>query len=224
MVLLGSPTPTRCCITAALHAVVAHAGQGLGMPSKSELASSSSGSLALKKAYMQSLQRAQALSARYRQLTNSQKQACAGRNNKASLCGGLAGDDADVMLLATSPQSFSWHGGGSSSSTAPAPSPFGPVGNQEDCWTCVAFAVTAAAEAAVARALNLPSGSVSISEQYLVRPWCSRRLIAACLHRLVSYGSNCCNAITPAPTAACCRASARHKRAASGFASRHGTC
>lgn len=127
---------SACPPHAAHHPTSFIPGQGLAR-GRNQLASSSRGALALQQQYMQSLQRAQSLSARYRQMTSTQKQACAGRNNKASLCGPLTAGDADVMLLATSPQSFSWHAGSSSSSTAlPAPSPFGKVGNQEDCWTC----------------------------------------------------------------------------------------
>lgn len=63
--------------------------------------------------------------------------------------------------------------------------------------TGVAFAVAAAAEAAMARALNLPAGSVSISEQYLVRrrsrgcwmqPVCITQRIAHCFCHCLLQG------------------------------------
>eukprot|EP00775_Hariotina_reticulata_P009525 gene9525-9689_t len=108
---------------------------------------------------MRSFQRSRGLARNYRSVS---KASCTARRSRASLCAGLAAEDQEVLDLATNPQQFSWHDGWEGS----LPNPFGPVGDQIPAGRGLFQAcVFDRGEGAVARALGLPGGSVSISEQ-----------------------------------------------------------
>lgn len=140
------------------------AGQGLARVRS--LGASQAESQRLASQYFSAMSNARNLRNKYASISDKQRAACAGSGAKASMCGALSASDGDVWAMATSPAVFSWTdpatlGGGSGS----LKNPFGPVGDQGSCWTCVSFAVTAMAEAAVARKLNVAGGSVRLSVQ-----------------------------------------------------------
>jgi hypothetical protein len=92
--------------------------------------------------------------------------AACNKRSRASLCAAQemqAADNADQLQMATSPSSYS----------SMNPSQVGDIrlvaeaGNQLSCQTCVAFAVTSAAETAMAAALGVPVEECSISVQGL---------------------------------------------------------
>jgi hypothetical protein len=130
-------------------------GQGLGLARSSTVGASStlnqlqklySGSQAWKRAYKQ-----------------SPKAACA-KGSRGSLCAAASTDDATMyvqLMLATSPQAYS------SSTTSSAVQLVAPAQNQQQCLTCAAFAVAAAAETAMASVLQVDVRQCSISIQAL---------------------------------------------------------
>lgn len=85
------------------------------------------------------------------------------RLNRKSLCGATAGtDDYTKLQVATSPAEYD-----ARVNAGPDFNPIGPAKDQRPCQTAVAFAVTAAAEAAAASALQLNGSSISLSQQDL---------------------------------------------------------
>jgi hypothetical protein len=80
------------------------------------------------------------------------------------LCAAASTDDASMyaqLMLATSPQTYS------SASSGSAVQLVAPAQNQQQCQTCAAFAVAAAAETAVASVLQVDVRECSISVQAL---------------------------------------------------------
>lgn len=85
------------------------------------------------------------------------------RLNRRSLCGAAAGTDDYVKLqVACSPAEYD-----ARYNAGPNFNPIGPPKDQRPCQTAVAFAITAAAEAAVASALHINGSSISLSQQDL---------------------------------------------------------
>jgi hypothetical protein len=100
---------------------------------------------------------------------NAYKQAPAAacsKRNSASLCAAEDMQTADGLAqleMATSPSSYS----SSNASQAGKTRLVAAAGNQLSCQTCIAFAVTSAAETAMAAALGVPVDECSISVQGL---------------------------------------------------------
>ena len=92
----------------------------------------------------------------------SRANACASK--QGSLCAaGISDEEQTVLLMATSPQSY--HSGESRELSA-----VGPVRNQKRCSSCLAFAVTAAAESAMATALQQQArGALSEHDFYFCK-------------------------------------------------------
>uniref|UniRef100_A0A383VH09 Peptidase C1A papain C-terminal domain-containing protein n=1 Tax=Tetradesmus obliquus TaxID=3088 RepID=A0A383VH09_TETOB len=130
-------------------------GQGLGLARSSTVGASStlsqlqqlySGSQAWKRAYKQ-----------------NPKAACS-KGGRGSLCAASSTDDATTyaqLMLATSPQAYS------STSSGAAVQLVAPAQDQQQCLTCAAFAVAAAAETAMASVLQVDVRQCSISVQAL---------------------------------------------------------
>ena len=85
-------------------------------------------------------------------------------SKRGSLCAaGISDEEQTVMLMATSP--LSYHSGESRELSA-----IGPVRNQGRCSACLAFAVTAAAESAMATALQQEAkGTLSEHDFYFCK-------------------------------------------------------
>ena len=93
-------------------------------------------------------------SLKYRQ---SRSLAC--RNHRGSLCASNLGDDEQNELMwATSPQTYDSRKAGSFSAVS-------RVQDQKGCFACVAFSVVAAAESAMATALQRDASNMDLSEQ-----------------------------------------------------------
>ena len=88
--------------------------------------------------------------------------ACASK--RGSLCAaGISDEEQTVLLMATSP--LTYHSGESRELSA-----VGPVRNQRKCSSCLAFAVTAAAESAMATALQQQAkGALSEHDFYFCK-------------------------------------------------------
>lgn len=84
-------------------------------------------------------------------------------NTAAGLCAANPGsEDYGKLLVATSPADYD-----ARTATAGSYNPVSPVLDQRPCQSAVAFAVIAAAEAAVASALKVNASTVSLSQQDL---------------------------------------------------------
>ncbi len=100
-----------------------------------------------------------------RSYKQSPKSACS-KGGRGSLCAAAGADAADAyaqLMLATSPQAYS----SLNPQYAGSVRLVAPPGDQEGCQTCVAWAVTSAAETAMATALRVNVLSCSISVQAL---------------------------------------------------------
>uniref|UniRef100_A0A383WI10 Peptidase C1A papain C-terminal domain-containing protein n=1 Tax=Tetradesmus obliquus TaxID=3088 RepID=A0A383WI10_TETOB len=87
--------------------------------------------------------------------------ACSAAGDKG-LCAAAAGsEEATALLVATSPAVYD------ARNDAGDFNPISPVKDQRPCQTSVAFAITAAAEAAAASALQINGSSISLSQQDL---------------------------------------------------------
>ncbi|WIA20779.1 hypothetical protein OEZ85_005142 [Tetradesmus obliquus] len=87
--------------------------------------------------------------------------ACSAAGGKG-LCAAAAGsEEATALLVATSPAVYD------ARNDAGDFNPISPVKDQRPCQTSVAFAITAAAEAAAASALQINGSSISLSQQDL---------------------------------------------------------
>lgn len=115
----------------------------------------------LKKAYESVLQFTKDGAAFRNAYAANPRDAC--RLNRKSLCGAAAGTDDYVKLqIATSPADYD-----ARYKAGDNYNPIGPAKDQRPCQTGVAFAVTAAAEAAVASALQLNGTTINLSQQDL---------------------------------------------------------
>jgi Papain family cysteine protease len=84
------------------------------------------------------------------------------RKRATTLCSANpAQDEMDALLLATSPPAYS----NLDPQDTGAANTISPPKDQKDCSLCVAFAISAAAEAAVATVLGIPGLKIDLSEQ-----------------------------------------------------------
>ena len=130
-------------------------GQGL-RPSRETVLGASAQYRALKSLYG----RTRAFLTAYKQ--GARSNACA--NKRGSLCAaGISDEEQTVLLMATSP--LAYHSGESRVLSA-----VGPVRNQGRCSACLAFAVTAAADSAMATALQQEAkGALSEHDYYFCK-------------------------------------------------------
>jgi hypothetical protein len=146
--------PPRCCPMCCLPAT----GQGF-------VPSTTAKKLGVSKSFNQ-LQQLYSGSKAWKRTYKQTPAAACNKSNRASLCAAentQALANAAQLQMATSPSSYS----------SMNPSQIGDIrlvaaaGNQLNCQTCVAFAVTSAAETAMAAALGVPVQECSISVQGL---------------------------------------------------------
>ncbi|KAF6254138.1 hypothetical protein COO60DRAFT_352935 [Scenedesmus sp. NREL 46B-D3] len=116
------------------------AGQGLARTQS--LGASQAASARLESQYLHAKAKSRDLQIKYKATPERQRASCAGSGADASMCGALSTSGGDVWAMATSPAVFSWTDPATLGSSGSLKNPFGAVGHQGECWTCVRCAHT----------------------------------------------------------------------------------